>query len=134
MPTTLYQEILLDHYRNPRNAGKLENPDFSSGESNPSCGDSILIEGRVKNGILTDIRFQGQGCVLSQATASILTEQCKGKNIDKICALNKEFILNLIGMQLGPNRLQCALLPLEALQKGITKYKKQKKKNGVDHA
>lgn len=126
MPTDLFQEILLDHYKNPRNAGKLENPDFSSGEANPSCGDSILIEGRVENDILTDIRFQGQGCVLNQATASMLTEKVKGKTLDEILLLNTDFITDLIGTKLGPNRLRCALLPLQALQNGIKTYQKKK--------
>jgi len=121
----LYKEILLEHYRNPRNVGKLENPDFSSGENNPLCGDSIVIEGIVKNNILTEVHFSGKGCVLSQAAASMTTEACKGKTIDELLILNKDFVLDLIGMQLGPNRLKCALLPLEALQKGIKSYKEK---------
>ena len=128
----LYQETLLDHYRNPRNVGKLDNPDFSSGEDNPSCGDSVIMEGHIKNNILTDIHFTGKGCVLSQAAASMLTESCQGKTIEEILALNKDFVLTLIGMKLGPNRLRCALLPLEALQKGIKMYKDKQQRKGTE--
>lgn len=126
MPTNLFQEALLDHYKNPRNAGKLENPDFSSGQANPSCGDSIVIEGRVENGTLADIKFEGKGCVLNQATASMLTEYAKGKTLDEILKLNTNFITDLVGTKLGPNRLRCALLPLQALQNGIKTYKEKK--------
>jgi len=126
MATDLFQEILLEHYKNPRNAGTLEHPDFSCGEANPSCGDSIEIQGHINDGILTDVRFTGQGCVLNQATASMLTEKVKGKPLDKILALDIAFIENLVGSKLGPNRMRCALLPLQALQNGIKGYQKKK--------
>ncbi len=126
MATDLFQEILLDHYKNPRNAGTLENPDFSCGEANPSCGDSIEIQGHIDDGILADIRFTGQGCVLNQATASMLTEKVKGKSLDEILALDSAFIENLVGNKLGPNRMRCAQLPLQALQNGIKGYRKRK--------
>jgi len=126
MATDLFQELLLDHYKNPRNNGAFENPDFSCGEANPSCGDSILMQGVVNNGTLTNIRFTGQGCVLNQATASMLTEKIKGKTLNEILALDTAFIEDLVGSKLGPNRLRCALLPLQALQNGIKSYKKKK--------
>lgn len=121
----LKQEILMDHYRNPRNEGHLEKPDFSSGEQNPSCGDHINIEGTINDGKLVEIAFSGKGCAVSLATASLLTEACKGKQIDYILSLDKDFIEKLIGVALGPTRLKCALLPLMALQKGLSAYKKE---------
>ena len=124
----VYQQILLEHYKNPRNTEVLKNPDFSSAGDNPSCGDSVFMQGTIENGKLTDVHFQGKGCVMSQGTASMLTEAVKGKTIDEVLALNKDFIFNLIGTQLGPNRMRCALLPLHALQKGLTEYKEQQKK------
>ncbi len=126
MTTDLFQEILLDHYKNPRNCGTFEKPDFSSGEANPSCGDSIEIQGQIKDNILTDIRFIGEGCLLNQATASMLSEKVKGEAIDTILKLDTAFIENLVGSKLGPNRLRCALLPLQALQNGIKAYQKKK--------
>jgi len=124
----IYQEILLEHYKKPRNTGTLENPDFASAGDNPSCGDSVFMQGKIENGKLTDIRFQGEGCVMSQGTASMLTEAVKGKTIDELLALNKDFIFDLIGTKLGPNRMRCALLPLHALQKGLEEYKEKHKK------
>lgn len=115
----------MDHYRNPRNEGRLESPDFSSGEQNPSCGDHISIEGRIKDGKLVEIGFVGKGCAVSLATASMLTEACKGKSLDYILSLDKDFIEKLIGIQLGPTRLKCALLPLQALLKGVAAYKEE---------
>ena len=117
----LYREKLMDHYRYPRNQGRLTKPDFTSGEYNPSCGDSISFDGRVKNNELIEIAFEGKGCVISQATASLLSGHCKGMEINAILALEKKDMLALIGMELGPTRLRCALLPLEALQGGIKK-------------
>ena len=120
-----YREKLLDHYRHPRNAGQLEAPDFSSEEYNHSCGDQVKIDGRVQNGVVTDIVFVGSGCVISQAAASMIVELAKGKSINEILALDKDFMLKLIGIELGPTRLRCALLPLYALQQGLTSIKKE---------
>ncbi|MEX0940480.1 MAG: SUF system NifU family Fe-S cluster assembly protein [Candidatus Babeliales bacterium] len=120
----LYREILMDHYRHPRNRGQLEKPDFSSGQFNPSCGDQVSFEGMVNNDIITQVKFTGKGCVISQASASLLSELIEGKSIEDALALNKEDMQKLIGMQLGPMRLKCALLPLEALQQGLQNYKK----------
>lgn len=119
----LYKNTLLDHYKNPRNFGTLNNPTVSSGEHIPSCGDSVEIECIIKDDIICEIAFTGKGCVISQATASMLTEYCKQKNINELLKIDNDFILKLIGIQLGPNRLKCALLPLMALQNGINKYK-----------
>jgi nitrogen fixation protein NifU and related proteins len=120
--TQLYQQQLMDHYRNPRNQGTLDKPDFKSGVFNPSCGDSIAIEGMVQDHTLVHIAFQGSGCVVSQATASLLTQVAKGKELDEIMQLDKHTVLLLIGMELGPVRLKCALLPLQALHEGVQQY------------
>ncbi len=114
-----YQEELLDHYRHPRNEGALDSPDFSSEDDNPSCGDRVLIQGHLGDGRLTDLRFKAQGCVLSIASADILTEHCKGKSIEEVCALSSEDMMSLVGMQLGPNRVKCAVLCLFVLQEAI---------------
>lgn len=115
----LYQEELLDHYRFPRNLGIIENPDFSHNVNNFSCGDSISISGKINNNILEEVKFQGSGCVISQATASMLSEKVINKDIFFINNLDKNYILNLINIPVGPTRLRCALLALEALHEGI---------------
>jgi len=118
----------MDHFKNPRNRGKLENPDFAVDQYNPSCGDSISVEGIIQDGILIKLAFTGKGCVISQASASLLSEFCIGRPIDEILALGAEDITKLIGMQLGPTRIKCALLSLIALQGGIIEYKKKDNK------
>lgn len=118
----LYQEILLDHFKHPRHKGVLANADFSSGQHNPSCGDMVSMQGIVRDGHLAEVAFDGKGCVISMATASLLCEAALGQKLETITAYDVDFVLNLIGMQLGPNRLQCALLPLQALQSGVLAY------------
>ncbi|MGB8367057.1 MAG: iron-sulfur cluster assembly scaffold protein [Candidatus Babeliales bacterium] len=121
----IYQELLRDHYRFPRNQGKLTFPDFVSKQFNPSCGDTIQFSGYIKNKMIKKLAFEGKGCVISQATASLLTEEAKEKTFDEVMALDKDFIQHMIGMQLGPIRVKCALLPLLALQEGIVTYNKK---------
>jgi nitrogen fixation protein NifU and related proteins len=123
--TPLYQHQLMDHYRNPRNQGTLEGPHFKSGIFNPSCGDSVAIEGVITDYVITHVAFQGSGCVISQATASLLTQAVKGKAVHEVIQLDSSWIMQLIGIELGPVRLKCALLPLEALHEGIKQYQAQ---------
>lgn len=116
----LYQDILLDHYQNPRNTGALADCDFTSGQYNPSCGDRVIVSGKISpEAILTGIQFQATGCVISVATASLLSEKIKGSSLAHLHGLETDDILALIGMQLGPTRLKCALLPLYALRDGL---------------
>ena len=94
-------------------------PDFDSGLENPSCGDKIAVTGMIRDGVLTEVAFQGEGCVISQAAASLLLEYAVGKSVVQIRQFDAQFMQELIGILLGPTRLRCALLPLEALQKGV---------------
>ncbi len=117
----LYRENILDHYRNPRNFGRLEKPDASYEAENSSCGDRVGIEikkmrenGKPK---IEEIGFWGEGCAISQASASMLTEKIKGKNLDEITRLTKDDVVKMLGVELSPIRLKCALLPFEVLQK-----------------
>jgi len=114
-----YQKVLMDHYKNPRNKKSIENPNFSSGQDNPSCGDKVSIHGKIEDGVIKEIGFDGSGCVISMATASMLTEKCKGKTVKEVLELTKDDILKMIGLELGPNRLHCALMSLEALHKAL---------------
>jgi nitrogen fixation protein NifU and related proteins len=118
----LYQEQLMDHYRYPRNYGTLENPDMVTQTFNPSCGDQVAYQAHIKNNTIVALKFQGKGCVISQAAASLLSESCINKELEYIESLTKDTMITLIGISLGPTRLRCALLALEALHQGIAQY------------
>ncbi len=115
--------VLLEHYRNPHKCGHLEHPDFCFSHRNHACGDSVSIEVHMRGDFLADIAFVGAGCVLSQATASLMMDACTNMNLEHVLTLDKKFVEDLVGMPLGPVRLQCALLCLQALQEGIRAYK-----------
>lgn len=114
-----YREYILDHYKNPRNFGTLENPDVSYEEDNPLCGDKIRIDLKLSEERVADVKFKGQGCAISQAAASILTELVKEKSVEEIKRFGKDEMLNALGVSLGPVRLQCGLLALKVLKAGI---------------
>jgi nitrogen fixation NifU-like protein len=117
-----YHDVLLDHFRHSRYRGTLENPDFLTNTANPSCGDTVTFQGRVKEGMLIELAFTGSGCVISQAAASLLVQASKGKSVGMLMAYNAAFMRSLVGIELGPTRLRCALLSLEALQAGAQLY------------
>ncbi len=114
----LYRELILDHYQNPHNHGTIENPDISFEDSNPLCGDKIRIDIKVRDGIVEDIKFTGKGCAISQASASMLTDEIKGKPLEEIKHLDKQAVFDLIGIPLSPTRVKCALLPLKVVKGG----------------
>lgn len=116
---SIYQEIILDHARHPHNKGALAGATNAVGIKNASCGDSLTMTVRVDDGVLIDVAFDGQGCVISQASASLLTDYAKGKRLVDLKKMEKSAILNLLGIELSPNRLKCALLALEGLQKAV---------------
>lgn len=112
-----YKENILDHYRHPRNAGALENPTHTHREHNPLCGDVIRIDLHVNtDNIIDRVAFTGKGCVISQASASMLTEMIAGKTLDEAKGIGKEEILEALGIPIGPTRLKCALLALKVLK------------------
>ncbi|NCN59145.1 Fe-S cluster protein [Candidatus Roizmanbacteria bacterium CG22_combo_CG10-13_8_21_14_all_38_20] len=112
----IYRENILDHYRNPRNYGKLLKPDITQIGDNPLCGDSISIQIQVSRDKLTEIRFTGKGCAISMAATSMLTEHVQEMNLSDLRKLSKDDILELLGTTLSPTRLKCALLPVKTLQ------------------
>jgi nitrogen fixation NifU-like protein len=114
-----YRQNILDHYQNPRNFGTLDNPDISAEDSNPLCGDKIRMDLRVKNGTIEDVRFSGVGCSISRAAASMLTEEVKGKTLEEVKAIGRDEVLEMLGIELGPVRLKCALLALKTLKVGV---------------
>ena len=121
--SSIYSEIILDYYRYPRNKGTLDHPQIHARDSNPLCGDVIEMQLELdeKNSV-KDVKFNGQGCAISQASASMLTELVKGKSLEDVRKISKEDILSLIGGQLTAVRLKCALLSLKVLKTGIYDY------------
>lgn len=125
----LYREQILDHYKNPRNYGDLVNPTVSSEEYNPLCGDRIFLQLLINKGKIMDVKFKGEGCAISTASASLLTEYIKSKNISDLKKLEGQDVLPILGIEnLSPGRLKCALLPLEALRKSIVSLDELDKK------
>jgi nitrogen fixation NifU-like protein len=123
MSDDIYREIILDHYRNPRNKGRLTNPDVSIHDSNPLCGDEIDIHLKVEEDMIKEIKFEGRGCAISQASVSMLTEMVLNKPLNLVKDLAKEDILENIGLtNLGPARIKCALLSLKVLKMAMIKY------------
>ena len=123
MSDDIYREIILDHYRNPRNKGKISSPDVSIHDSNPLCGDEIDIHLKVEGDKIKDIKFEGRGCAISQASASMLTEMVMNKPLTSVKDMTKDDILEEIGLtSLGPARIKCALLSLKVLKLGMVKY------------
>ena len=116
---SLYREAIIDYYKHPRRKGHLENPDIQYHDHNPFCGDQITIELKIADGKVVDAAFDGRGCAISQATASMLVEDVMGKSLDELKALDKEYILDMLGIELGPTRLKCALLSLKVLKAGV---------------
>ncbi|MEI6221827.1 MAG: iron-sulfur cluster assembly scaffold protein [bacterium] len=122
----IYREQILDHYKFPHNFGPIEDADLSHCEENPTCGDRICIDINWDNEKkVKDIHFHGHGCAISQASASMLTDKVleENMNVESILKLAKEDILSMLGIQLSPIRLKCALLSLEVLQKTVKNLK-----------
>jgi nitrogen fixation protein NifU and related proteins len=113
----LYREQILDHYKRPRNFGELPDPDLVFEDNNPLCGDQLKVmidvddEGRV-----ADLRFDGHGCAISQASASLASEEVKGMKVDDVLRLDRDFVLDLLGIDVSATRMKCALLSLKVLK------------------
>lgn len=122
----LYRAHILDHYRNPRNYGHIDNPDLSGELENSLCGDRIGMEIKLgkensERRIIEDIRFFGEGCAISIASTSILTDAVKGKTAEEVKKFTPDTLIDLLGITLTPVRLKCALLPLEVLHEMLRK-------------
>ncbi len=116
----LYRDEILEHYRNPHNFGTLDAPDAVHEGANPLCGDRItLMLGIDDQGTVGEVAFTGRGCAISQASASMLTDEIKGKQLDAIAQLGREDVLHNLGIEISPARLKCALLSLETLRSAL---------------
>jgi nitrogen fixation NifU-like protein len=115
-----YKENILDHYRDPRNAGTLDNATHSHEENNPLCGDVIRIDIHVSDeNVIDKVAFSGRGCAISQASASMLMEMLQGKTLAEAKEISKDDILEALGIEIGPVRMKCALLSLKVLKAGV---------------
>jgi len=112
----LYRDYILEHYRRPHNFGVLDHPTVSHEGANPLCGDRITLQVRVHDGKIDGVGFTGRGCAISQASASLLTDEIKGKSIAAAAHMGSADVLELLGIEISPARLKCALLSLETLQ------------------
>lgn len=119
----LYAENILEHYHNPLHYGQLEAPTVSFEDSNPLCGDVIRLDLQIKDNKLIEVRFSGEGCAISQASASMLLDEVIGKDVSFIKEISNEHIYNLLGVTLSPARIKCALLSLATLKKALLLYK-----------
>ncbi len=136
----LYREVILDHYKKPRNKRHLDGADIDIEHNNPLCGDEIRIEALVRDGVVQDLSFEGQGCSISQASASMLTEQAKGKSLEEVENLVLAFrglmagkedvdddrlgdLVALKGVVKYPVRIKCAVLAWDTLQEGVQSYR-----------
>jgi len=116
----LYREVIIEHYKNPGYRGHLDPHDITFEDENPLCGDHIRVDLRVdESGKVTEAAFDGHGCAISQASADLLLESIIGKNLEEIKKLSKTDVMDLLGIELGPVRLKCALLPLKILKAGV---------------
>ena len=122
MQDPLYREIILEHWQNPQNFGVIKNADVDVTENNPLCGDEIRLTIQIEKGKIKNILFSGVGCAISQASASLFTEEIKKKSLVSIIKVTERHVLELLGIELTPARMKCALLVWKSMQKGITNF------------
>jgi nitrogen fixation protein NifU and related proteins len=115
-----YRENILDHYKNPRHAGHLEHPTTTAEGVNPLCGDELSVELQVDDGVVTDIRYNGRGCAISQAAASMLSDVVIGKTVDQLSEIGRDDVLDELGISLSPIRLKCAMLSVGVLKVALS--------------
>ncbi len=117
----IYQEFIIELYKNPLNYGRLDDADMKAELSNTTCGDTVVIYIKTKDGLVADAKFSGKGCAISQASSSLFTGFLKGKTVDSLAKITKEDVLSLLKIDLSknPSRMRCALLPFEAMKRAL---------------
>jgi len=116
----LYRDFILEHYKRPRNFGELDPHDLDAHEYNPLCGDELGVQLRVADGRIEDLRFNGHGCAISQAAASIASEELIGMEVEQAAGLDADWMLGLLGIDISATRRKCALLSLKVLRHALT--------------
>jgi nitrogen fixation protein NifU and related proteins len=112
----LYREQILEHYKRPHHWGELENPDLEFYDTNPLCGDELKVQIRIEDGKVADVAFSGHGCAISQAAASMTSDELIGMDVDKLLELDRDFVLDLLGIDISATRMKCALLSLKVVK------------------
>lgn len=113
----LYREQILEHYKHPQNFGELDQPDLEYADTNPLCGDELRVQLKVDDdGRVEDIRFSGHGCAISQASASMVSDEIRGMTVDELVKLDRSFVLELLGIDISATRMKCAMLSLKVLK------------------
>jgi nitrogen fixation NifU-like protein len=125
MGSDMYRQQILDHYKNPRNVGSLEDPDFSHGGHNPSCGDQIEFDVALADDgeTIEAVAFEGDGCAISQASASMLSQRLPGMTLDEVDAMDREDVFDMLGVDISPMRVKCAVLAEKVVQDGAAIYR-----------
>jgi nitrogen fixation protein NifU and related proteins len=123
----MYRELILDHAKHGRNWGLLDNPDFDHEEDNPLCGDHLHLTLKIEDGIIREVGWEGDGCAISQAAASMLGEMLVGMPLEEARKLDKQVVLDMIGIPLTINRVKCATLSLKTLIVGAMGQKQWEK-------
>lgn len=117
MDDQLYREEILDHYKRPRNWGEMDAPSCQASDNNPLCGDQLTVMLQTDDhGVIQEVRFQGHGCAISQASASMLSEEIQGMPLDDLLQLNRQTILDLLGIEISATRMKCAMLSLKVVK------------------
>ncbi|CAB4876601.1 unannotated protein [freshwater metagenome] len=117
MDDALYREEILEHYKRPHNWGELDHADLEAEDTNPLCGDELKVMLQVdERGIVTDVGFSGHGCAISQASASMVSDEIRGMHVDDVARMNRDAILDLLGIPISATRMKCALLSLKVLK------------------
>lgn len=129
MKMNMYQEIILEHYKYPKFKGQIQKPDAYAEDNNPLCGDKIGIQMHVEGNIVKEVRFSGNGCAISQASTDMLCESVVGKSVEDAAKTSKQDILNMLGIEISPARLKCALLCLKVMKMCMYNYMGKK----LDH-
>lgn len=116
----LYRDYILEHYRRPHNFGPLEQPSVTREGANPLCGDRITLQLAVRDGVVEGVGFTGRGCAISQASASLLTDEVKGKRLEEVAVFGADDLLDLLGIEISPARLKCAMLSHDTLRGALS--------------
>jgi nitrogen fixation NifU-like protein len=120
----MYRQVILDHYKNPRNNGELDDPTFTHEGENPMCGDDLIVDVKLSDDgtVIEDVAFRGDGCAISQASASIFSTEIIGKSVEDLLAMDRDDAMDLLGVDISPMRVKCAVLAEKTTQDGYEIY------------